>query len=191
MKQDIAEFLTDSFIDYKGETHQIVICALSQAPISTEGDNLMVVWSDGNTVDDSADIYNDVTRTLSLGVAICCPADKKVFSEEIGKKIAQNRAEKAIPKLVSLCPGVINSTVVEAFLKQEMEFVKKNPEYFIKGYAESKKAYDKKVNLDKTVKNLSVDEANVVELAMKGVDILKCAKLAKRLLDRKIHEAFN
>ena len=63
---------------------------------------------------------------VSLGIAICCPADKKVFSEEIGKKIALNRAEKEVPKFVSLFPGVVNTTLVRAFLKQEMEFIKKN-----------------------------------------------------------------
>ena len=42
MKQDIAEFLVDSFIDYKGDEHKIVLCALSQTPESSDGDNLML-----------------------------------------------------------------------------------------------------------------------------------------------------
>jgi hypothetical protein len=94
----------------------------------------MVAWSDGETVDESADILHNVYRTVSLGIAICCPADKKVFTEEIGKKIAQNRAEAAIPRFVSLFPGVVNTTLIRAFLNQEMEYIKKNPERFIKGY---------------------------------------------------------
>lgn len=188
MKQDIAEFLTDSFIDYKGDTHQIVLCALSQSPEETEGDYLMVAWSNGDTVDESADIYHDVYRMVSLGIAICCPADNKVFSEEIGRKIAQNRAEKEVPKFVSLFPGVVNTTLVRAFLKQEMEFIKKNPEQFIVGYAEAKARYEKKLNLDKTVKNLTEEEAAVVQAAMEGVDIIKCAKLARQLLDKQIRE---
>ena len=130
-------------------------------------------------------------RTVSLGVAICCPADKKAFSEEIGRKIALNRAEKAIPKFVSLEPGVVNTTVVRAFLEQEMAFVKKCPEKFIKGYDEAKAHYNKKLNLDKTVKNLSPEEAEVVEFAMNGIDILKCAKLARQLLDRRIYDMEN
>lgn len=192
MKQDIAEFLVDSFIDYKGDEHKVVLCALSQTPEkSIDDDNLMVVWSNGYDVDETADICHDVFRTVSLGVAICCPADKKVFSEEIGKKIALNRAEKAIPKFVSLEPGIVNTTVVRAFLEQEMAFVKKCPEKFIKGYEEAQVHYNKKLNLDKTVKNLSPEEAEVVELAMNGIDILKCAKLARQLLDRRIHDMEN
>lgn len=188
MKQDIAEYLVDSFVDFKGDVHQVVLCALSQSPESIDSDSLMVAWSDGETVDDSADIFHDVFRMVSLGIAICCPADKKVFSEEIGKKIALNRAEKEIPKFVSLFPGVVNTTLVRAFLSQEMEFIKKNPEQFIVGYAEAKERYDKKVNFDKTIQNLSEAEATIVEHAMKGVDILKCAKLARQLLDRQIRD---
>ena len=188
MKQDIAEYLVDSFVDFKGDTHQVVLCALSQSPESIDSDNLMVAWSDGETVDDTADIFHDVFRMVSLGIAICCPADKKVFSEEIGKKIALNRAEKEVPKFVSIFPGVVNTTLVRAFLSQEMEFIKKNPEQFIVGYAEAKARYDKKVNFDKTIKNLSEAEAVIVEHAMKGVDILKCAKLARQLLDRQIRD---
>ena len=186
MKQDVAEYLVDSFVDFKGDVHQVVLCALSQSPESIDSDNLMVAWSDGETVDDSADIFHDVFRMVSLGIAICCPADKKAFSEEIGKKIALNRAEKEVPKFVSLFPGVVNTTLVRAFLRQEMEFIKKNPEQFIVGYAEAKERYDKKVNFDKTIQNLSEAEATIVEHAMKGVDILKCAKLARQLLDRQI-----
>lgn len=188
MKQDVAEFLTDSFIDFKGNIHRVTLCALSQSPENTDGDYLMVAWSDGDTVDETADIYNDVYRTVSLGMAICCPADEKAFSEEIGKKIAQNRAEKEIPKFVSLCPGVVNTTLIRAFLRQEMEFVKKNPEQFIVGYAEAKARYEKNINLDKTIKNLTEEEATVVQAAMEGVDIIKCAKLARQLLDKQICE---
>ena len=188
MKQDIAEYLVDSFVDFKGDLHQVVLCALSQSPESIDSDNLMVAWSDGETVDESADIYHDVFRMVSLGIAICCPADKKVFSEEIGKKIALNRAEKEVPKFVSLFPGVVNTTLVRAFLRQEMEFIKKNPEQFIVSYAEAKERYDKKVNFEKTIQNLSEAEATIVEHAMKGVDILKCAKLARQLLDRQIRD---
>lgn len=188
MKQDIAEYLVDSFVDFKGDVHQVVLCALSQSPESIDSDNLMVAWSDGETVDDSADIFHDVFRMVSLGIAICCPADKKVFSEEIGKKIALNRAEKEVPKFVSIFPGVVNTTLVRAFLSQEMEFIKKNPEQFIVGYAEAKERYDKKVNFEKTIRNLSETEASIVEHAIRGVDILKCAKLARQLLDRQIRD---
>ena len=188
MKQDIAEYLVNSFVDFKGDVHLVVLCALSQSPEPIDSDNLMVAWSDGETVDESADIYHDVFRMVSLGIAICCPADKKVFSEEIGKKIALNRAEKEVPKFVSLSPGVVNTTLVRAFLNQEMEFIKKNPEQFIVGYAEAKERYNKKVNFDKTIQNLSEAEATIVEHAMKGVDILKCAKLARQLLDRQIRD---
>lgn len=188
MKQDVAEYLMDSFIDYKGEEHKIVICALSQTPEEIDGDKLMVVWSDGDTVDESADICHDVYRAVSLGIAICCPEDIKSFTEEIGKKIAFNRAEKAIPKFVSLECGVVNTTLVRAFLRQEMEFIKRFPEHFINGYEDAKNRYEKKLNLEKEIKSLSNDEAVVVQAAMDGIDIVKCAKLARQLLDKQIRD---
>ena len=42
MKQDIAEYLVDSFVDFKGAIHQVVLCALSQSPRPVESDTLMV-----------------------------------------------------------------------------------------------------------------------------------------------------
>jgi hypothetical protein len=69
-----------------------------------------------------------------------------------------------------------------------MEFIKKNPEQFIVGYAEAKERYDKRVNFEKTIEDLSEAEATIVEHAMKGVDILKCVKLARQLLDRQIRD---
>lgn len=188
MKQDIAEFLVDSFIDFKGENHRVVLCALSQTPESSDGDCLMVNWSNGEDIDTSADICHDVCRTVSIGVAICCPNDEKSFSEEIGKKIAINRANDSVPKFVSLFPGVVNTTLIKAFLEQEMDYIKKNPELFIKGYEEAKIRYEKKINFNKIITNLSELEANVVQAAMDGVDIIKCAKLARQLLDKKISE---
>ena len=45
MKQDVAEYLIDSFVDFKGEEHKIVACALSQSPEASEdGCKLAVGW---------------------------------------------------------------------------------------------------------------------------------------------------
>ena len=188
MKQDIAEYLIDSFVDFKGETRKVVICALSQTPVETDGDNLMVVWSNGEDVDPNADIYHNVMRTLALGVAICCPMDVKVFSEEVGKKIAFNRAEQAVPKLVALEPGVINTTLVKGFLQQEMDFIKRCPEKFIKGYEEAKKNHDQKLEIEETIAKLDDQEWQVINAAIEGVNIAKCTKLAKYFIDNEITE---
>lgn len=188
MKQDIAEYLSDSFIDYKGDTRSIIICALSQSPEPDGDDHLMVGWSDGQSIDDSADIYHDVYRAVSVGIAICCPQDMPNYSEDIGKKIALSRANKSLPRFVSLFPGVVNTPIIRAFLRQEMEYIKKYPEKFIGGYELAKNRYEKNLNFEKTIKNLSNDEATVVQAAIDGVDIIKCAKLARQLLDKKIRE---
>lgn len=191
MKQDIAEYLIDSFVDFKGETRKVVVCALSQTPVKTDGDDLMVVWSNGEDVDHNADIYHNVMRTLALGVAICCPTDVKAFSEEVGKKIALNRAEQAVPKLVALEPGVINTTLVKGFLQQEMDFIKRCPEKFIKGYEEAKKNHNQKLELKETIATLNDQEWQVIDATIAGVDIAKCTKLAKYFVDNDITEMGN
>ena len=43
MKQDIAEFLVDSFIDYKGDEHKVVLCALSQTPEKNIDDEVVEI----------------------------------------------------------------------------------------------------------------------------------------------------
>lgn len=176
MKQDIAEYLIDSFIDFKGEKHDVVVCALSQTPCCE------------SFVDSKfdPDYEIQVYRTLSLGIAICNPVDK--FNEEKGKKIAYNKAANEEFSLVSTHSGVINTPLVRALLRQEMEHIKKYPGKFIKGYDDAQARYEASNKLDAEVQNLSNQEAEVVQAAMDGVDVLKCAKLARKLLDRKINE---
>ena len=50
MKQDIATYLVDSFVDYAGKEHKIIACALSQTP-EDSSHNLKVCWvgSENNT----------------------------------------------------------------------------------------------------------------------------------------------
>lgn len=188
--KDIAEYLINSFIDYKGEEHNVVICALSQTPEQGGDYNLMVCWSDGDTVDSSEDIFHDVYRAVSIGIAIHNPVDK--FDVAIGKKIALNRALKSDhPKFVSLDVGVVNSPLIRAYLHQEMQYVIANPEKFIPGYEEAKKRWEKHVALKKEVKSLNEKEKIVLEYATEGVDVIKCAKLAKDLLDQRLRETNN
>ena len=59
MKQDIATYLVDSFIDFEGKEHKFVACALSQSP---EGpDRLMVGWTDDfDKMNSKEDLYHEV-----------------------------------------------------------------------------------------------------------------------------------
>lgn len=184
MKQDIAEFLIDSFIDFKGLEHKVVICALTQSPES-ESHELTVGWVDvEGMVDEEDELCVPVKRCLAIGVSICNPCDK--FDEELGKKIARSKAEKSIPVLVSTEYGVMNKTLVTAYLKQEMEFLKKNPGKFIKGYAESEKKFFEMRELSNEVANLNSEERNLLRMLFKPDS--RVVSLWNKLISKNIYE---
>ena len=162
LKQD-AEYIVDSFVDFKGDEHKIIGCVLNVKPYSNIGERFSVGWrSDG---------------LISVGIMVCHPCDE--FDLEKGKNMAY---EKALhnPK----CPKVYVSfkggkSLAKAFLKQEISFVKDNPGKIIKGYSQMKAGFEKKQNLIEKINNLSDKEKQAIALASE-VDIAKCNELASR-----------
>ena len=64
MKQDVAEYLIDSFVDFKGEEHKIVACALSQSPEESEdGCKLAVGWV--NEMDEFVCVTIQITQRFA------------------------------------------------------------------------------------------------------------------------------
>lgn len=183
MKNIIAEYLTDSFIDYAGKEHKLVACALSMAPEASKFQEAGFSW---NTEDGYDDVC--VCRIVTLGIAVCNPED--LFDEEKGKRIAYNKAlhNNELPKLVSVTKGIINKTLIQALLKQELDFVKGNPERVIAGYHESKVRFNKRIALDKEFMELSEEEKVIIDKYMSGVDVQKCVQIAQKLLDRRSGE---
>lgn len=182
MKQDVAEYLIDSFVDFKGEEHKIVACALSQSSEKSEGDyKLAVGWIDDDSYMDIHDPdYAEVCRVISVGISVCHPTD--TFDKERGKANAYNKAlhDPKCPTIYTRDRGVASKTLVKAFLKQEVNFLKENPERIIKGYNQMKARFDKKQALKAKVEGLSDNEKLVVKLAMKeGVDVVGCIKLVE------------
>ena len=184
--KDIAEYLTDSFIDYKGQRHIITACALSQSPKSNEY-NLMVGWADEDDYLDKDDsIYDNVHRMVSIGIAICNPTD--VHDIEIGKKVAYNKAsaDKPQSRIYSTGPGLIGEGVVKALLRQEVDFIKKHPEKIIKGYEEAKKRYYERESIKTSYLGLNESEKNIVHEALNGSDLSFYQSLAYKLIDKNI-----
>lgn len=125
MKKERIEYLVDSFVDANGDERHFVIAAVSE--VFTEDDEPSYV-----TDIDSLEIQ-EVVKGLKLGFAICNPTDK--FDEKLGITIAVGRARKnAEYALVASEMGYINTQLVRAFLQQEAEYFKHNPEYKIAGY---------------------------------------------------------
>lgn len=144
MKTERIETLVDSFVDENGDTRHFVIAAISEVlpkdytdidPNDCPGElTYEVIQYDDDCNDTSC---GQVVKCLRLGWAICNPIDK--FNEEIGKQIAIGRARKNNEAaLWSTRLGYINTKVVRAFLEQEAQFFKENPQIHIAGYKRKK-----------------------------------------------------
>lgn len=155
------EVYVDSFVDYAGETHPFVIAAVSED--YTDGIDCI-------TILDDEDMPIGIEKGLRLGVAICHPTDK--FDEKIGTLKAIGRAEKSTPILYSAHSGCINTEVVRALLKQEAEYLKHNPNLFIKGYNEAKERYLKNKEMNKLYDSLSEIEKVVIKESQKNPKFL-------------------
>lgn len=181
MKNNVIEYITDSFIDYKGEEHKIVVCAISSTPESIDdGYGKLAV---ANVCEEYC--YSDTTqyieRMVSIGYSVCNPED--TFNEDKGKLIAFHKALNNFSKPVLCSPvkGVVNKILIKALLKQEIKFVKENPEKVIKGYDDSKARYERKKKTLEEYNSLSEEEKNLVDKVLKGENLEKYSNLANRL----------
>lgn len=167
--KEVVEYLCDSFVDFLGKEHKFVLCALSQ------------VKEDVEVYDGETGAYYESARVLTIGCSVCNLNDD--YDEELGKKIAYNRAksEKYIPTLVSTMPGVINTGLVQALLRQEADYIKRDPNCVISGYNEKKHKLEARQAAEEDYKLLTAEEQKLVEAAKKGFDLSRYAELAKRL----------
>lgn len=177
MKREICEYLVDSFVDYAGKKHHIVVCALSSSPAKRCYEKLSVSWLDDDwCANDNENIY-EVLRMVQLGVAICNPDD--TFEIETGQRIAHNKAKCSDAVLFSTKPGVINKGLIQGLLSQEVAFIKGNPGIVIPGYHDQKARYEKKETEKTELTNINDVEGNVIQAIIDGVDLQKCGRLAK------------
>lgn len=163
------DFLVDSFVDYQGIEHHFVIASLSQTLPTTEAELELDTENPDDPVDFTASVNLEwdswdvatLVKSLSLGISICNPEDE--FNEEVGKAKALSRAKNSTPVIYATKPGVINTTLVKALMRQEADYLKNNPDIYIKGYAEAAKKYEQyQKDLD-VLANLSEEQNNFYE----------------------------
>lgn len=129
MKKERITTFTDSYIDSEGKLHYFVIAAIST--LFTEDNEPSLI------LDDEDNVVCDAIKGVKLGFSICNPED--TFNEELGKAIAIGRARKnRIPALIATSKGYINSTLIDAFLRQEAEYLKKDPSSYKTNYFRDK-----------------------------------------------------
>ena len=121
-------FKLGKFKDFKNEEREVIFCAVSQDLTKD------YVYISG--------AYSDIPKVLRIGLSIRRSDD--IFDEELGKLIALGKTKKdktCVGKLYSTDKGLINATMVEALLEQELKYFQQNPGKYIKGYDQQKEKY--------------------------------------------------
>lgn len=179
MIRDIAEFKVGQFTDFEGKERKFIVCALSYSPINGDDYKMRIGWDDWGS--DEFNPVADVNRVVSIGVSICNPVDE--FDVEIGKRIAQNKAEKdecAIAQIYTPTNGIINLNLVDALLADQVNYVSKYPEKIFKGYASAKKRYEKEKEYQELLNSVDDNHRTVYHMLKEGlVDLKQIIKLLK------------
>lgn len=164
------DFFVDSFVDYQGIEHHFVVASLSQTLPKTEKELYEDTSNPNGEVefgivayaqDCEYEVLGHITKSLSLGISICNPEDE--FDVEVGKAKALARARCSVPVLYATKPGVINTTMVKALMKQEAEYLKNNPDAYIKGYSAAEKKYEQHQKDLDTLANLTDEQLQFYE----------------------------
>ena len=132
-------FKEDTFVDFKGKSRQVIMCAAS---VDVDGVCINNLYT-SNRKD------YETTKNVRIGVAIQREGD--IPNSELGRKIALGKALKdktCLAILFSTSKGMINKKVVNALLEQEIEYFKQNPGNYISGYNKDKEKYLKSTNSD-------------------------------------------
>jgi hypothetical protein len=150
MKKKIVTVVSE-FTDFKGLVHKFVVAAVSM-PVDAD----ITIYDE----DENYGGHTYAEKAVKLGVAVCNPVDK--YDEEKGKAIAINKAISCDDyALYATLPGMINTAVVDALVKQEVEFIKNNPARVIPGYIEEKEKFEKRKAFTDALNALTEEERSV------------------------------
>jgi hypothetical protein len=149
--------LKDKFVDYAGKEHQFVIAAVKVALKDSDGGYSLVMKVASGIGED----VGYVQVGLQVGISICNPVDK--FNEKVGVLKAIARAKNSDIALYAAHPGQMSDDLVRAYLLQEAEYIKANPEKYIKGYKDAKAHFLKHQEMEKVKENFTDIEKVIVE----------------------------
>ena len=120
VKQKFVDYREGSFVDFEGNDHYFVVCAVLKECTMSE----------------------TLTRILSFGVSFCNPVDK--HNNELGKKIAYGKSVNVKNTNVLMGrAGLLNIETVKYILDNEVAHVKLCPDQYSVAYAKAKEKYEK------------------------------------------------
>ena len=148
--EDSAKFINDSFVDFAGKTHYFTVVATSTNKKGTYIVN-----------EESGYCFPPVETEIHLGVSICNPEDPFDGYKGITKATKRADNSSAILYITKKCYGT--NGLINALLKREAEYIKKNPGKYIKGYDEARVRYFKRKRMEDIENNLSDLEKSVIK----------------------------
>jgi hypothetical protein len=149
--------LKDKFVDYAGKEHQFIIAATKVALKNTDAGSPLVM----KIVNGIGEALGCVQVGLQIGVSICNPVDE--FSEKVGTLKAIARAKNSDIAFYAAHPGQMSDNLIRTYLAQEAEYIKENPEKYIKGYNDAKARFLKHQEMEKVKENFTDIEKVIVE----------------------------
>ena len=149
--------IKDKFVDYAGKEHQFVIAAV-KAPLKNADSNYPEVMSISNGIGTT---LGYVQMGLKVGISICNPLDN--FNEKVGVLKAVARANNSEIAIYTAHPGQLGDSLIHAYLEQEAQYVKANPEKYIKGYKDAKASFLKHQEMENVRENFTDIEKVIVE----------------------------
>lgn len=154
--KEIVSYVHGSFNDFMGKEHQITVCGITE---KTNGSYLTICETDNDW--DGEDF--DVEKTLRIGYSICNPID--TYESDKGEMLACNRARSWNAIILSTSrPGMFNTATVNFLLNNFLDYIKRSPNSFIKGYKEAEEKYHEKMDLLDDIRNISEDELDVLQV---------------------------
>ena len=161
MKNEKVVYLNGEFVNFKGETQKVILCAVSvclQDSVIVSGDIESVEGVDGVVVN----------KALYIGFSIQNPKD--AYNEEIGKKIAYSKAKTIGNIITTSYSGFINSETVNCILNNFLNYIKKDPGVVIAGYDKALKEFKTNAALVEEWKKLPTEKQTLYETLAKTSD---------------------
>lgn len=174
MRKEIVSYAYGSFNDFKGNMHRIIVCSIS----NKKCESYAVDYNEENDEEE----YINLAKSLSIGVAICNPLDD--YDEPKGEMMAYGRAKSQDSiKMYATKAGMFNTQTVTAIMNNYLDYIKRDPGSIIKGYDESKKKYQEKIDLLDDIRRMSdEDKVKMSILANSTNESIEYAKKVAKLL---------
>lgn len=166
MKKEKVYFRNSSFIDFKGQERQFVLCGI-RFKEEVEADP----WND---------LY--IAYSVVFGISVCKPEDE--FDLDLGRNIAKGRAKKGYEEDecdITSNMNYFTETIMNTLMDQEVEFIKGCPSKYLTGYTEQEIKYNAKKLKEKEINSLSTNVKAIYDsiVALGQKEIANLLKLIK------------